>query len=504
MTALAKTRTDSQILPIEAYRQAVDQSDLAISITDPEANILYANDAFSRITGYSREEVIGRNESLLSNRSTPRALYDAMWKNLHGGNSWTGRLLNRRKDGQLYLAELNISPVLDGNGHTTHFLGMHRDITHLHRIECVVRNQKHLIESVVDAAPFVFALLDASGRVLLDNQEYKKLMTDLGEAEPAHTLLDRLQPDWRSQLAANATTCAFNQRETKVERRGQIRWFSCSATLISEQDETADNFFCGSVSTRLLLTIADTTRLHAEQERAQAAALRAMLAEEERIASIRESLSAALFRLEEPMNVMSSAIKLLQRRDPASAALLQDAVDHSRAHIDALRQVIPQDVPEAASVVNLNDLLRDVLQIATPSLLAAGIVVDWRPAHTLPAINGKPLPLRVLFKSLLDNAIEAMSVRGCTRRELGVVTRATADGVLIRIADSGPGLSDEAYLHAFDPFYTSKPGHLGTGLSRAQQVVADHGGFLDLANQIGSGCVATVEFRINGTPGETE
>ena len=58
-------------LPGEAFRMAVDQADLAISITDPKANILFANEAFVRVTGYSREEIVGKNESTLSNKTTP-------------------------------------------------------------------------------------------------------------------------------------------------------------------------------------------------------------------------------------------------------------------------------------------------------------------------------------------------------------------------------------------------------------------------------------------------
>ena len=77
---------------------------------------------------------------------------------------------------------------------------MHRDITEMHRLERVVRNQKKLIESVVDAAPMAFALLDPTGRVILDNQEYKKLVSDLHVKEPAHTLLDSLLPHWREEM----------------------------------------------------------------------------------------------------------------------------------------------------------------------------------------------------------------------------------------------------------------------------------------------------------------
>ena len=155
-------------LPLEVYLQAVSQADLAISITDPAANILFANETFTRVTGYALGEVVGNNESMLSNRTTPREIYQSMWTALMEQRPWSGKLLNRKKSGQLYLAELTISPVVDAAGKTTHYLGMHRDITEFHRLEQMVRNQKALIESVVDAAPIAIALLDRKGRVLLD------------------------------------------------------------------------------------------------------------------------------------------------------------------------------------------------------------------------------------------------------------------------------------------------------------------------------------------------
>ncbi|HNA29665.1 MAG TPA: PAS domain S-box protein, partial [Thiobacillaceae bacterium] len=68
--------------PLEVFRQAVEQSALAISITDAKARILYANPAFQRVTGYGREEVLGHNESLLSYRVTPRIVYESMWAQL--------------------------------------------------------------------------------------------------------------------------------------------------------------------------------------------------------------------------------------------------------------------------------------------------------------------------------------------------------------------------------------------------------------------------------------
>lgn len=501
-TALfAQQRTE---LPPEAYRQAVDQADLAISITDEKANILFANDAFTRVTGYSREEIIGKNESVLSNHTTSRETYDEMWGELSAQRPWSGKLLNRSKDGELYLAELSISPVVGADGKTTHFLGMHRNVTELHRLERLVRNQKMLIETVIDAAPMAFALLDPTGRVILDNHEYKKLITDLRVKEPAHTLLDSLNPHWREQLGNAPAACGFSGREARIDRpAGRARWLSVTASVIDMHGDGADAFLCATGQPGLLLVISDVSNLREEQERARAAGLQATLAEEERTSAIREGLSAALFRMEEPMNVMASAIAVLNRRDPAAADALQHALATSREHMESLRQVIPQSPQEGVVSVNINEILRDILEVSTPRLLGAGITVDWQPAATLPPILGRPLQLRMLFKALLDNAIEAMNIKGWKRRELTLNSELKGGHIVISVLDSGPGIPPDWRHKAFEPFFTAKGGsgrHIGTGLSRVQQVVADHGGIIDLDESPSGGCAAIVEFRIDGDP----
>lgn len=492
------------ILPPEVYRQAVDQAELAISITDAKAKILFANEAFTRVTGYAREEIIGCNESVLSNHTTPDMVYQQLWSELSDQRPWSGKLLNRRKDGELYLAELSISPVVDASGRTTHYLGMHRDITELHRLERVVRNQKELIETVVDAAPIAFALLDPSGRVILDNHEYKKLVTDLRVKEPAHLLLDSLQPAWRETLAATPEACAFVGQEARIDRpAGRARWLSVTTSVIDLHSDNANSYYLPAGQPGLLLVVADISSLREEQERARGAALQAVLAEEERSAAIREGLSAAIFRLEEPMNVMASAVNVLQRRDPAAAEVLQQALSASRDHLEALRQVIPHSPQEILVGVNINEILRDVLEVSTPRLLGAGIVVDWQPAPTLPSILGRPLQLRMLFKALVDNAIEAMNIKGWKRRELTLTSALTHDCIVISVLDSGPGIPEDWRHKAFEPFFTAKSGsgrHIGTGLSRVQQVVADHGGIIDLDESPSGGCAAIVEFRVDGDP----
>jgi len=483
------------------FRHTVDQADTAISITDVHGNILYVNPAFSRVTGYAAGEVIGRNESILSNKTTPPGVYKALWQSISRGEAWSGRLVNRRKDGSKYLAELSISPVTDAGGAIVNYLGMHRDVTAMHRLECEVRNQKALIESVVDAAPMVIAVLDVDDRVVLDNQEYKKLQADLGMAEPAPMLMTAIRAGLELETAKGRRNSgyAFLDREVRLDLPGgkPPRWFSCSGSRVREDDSGADAFFEGGGRDYLLLVAKEITGLRAEQEKVRVAALQVMMAEEDRVSALRESLSAATFRLEGPLNMMASVVAMLARRnggtDPMAVALA-DAMASGQQALAELRAMVPAETREPSGAINVNELLRDVLDLSTRRLLAAGISVNWKPQAMLPTLQGYPNKLRGLFKALIDNAIEAMSTRGWRERELLVITRAQLGGIEIVIEDSGPGIPRERQLKVFEPFYTTKregggqPGHLGTGLPAAQQTAADHGGTIEIDPDKAAGC----------------
>jgi nitrogen fixation negative regulator NifL len=222
------------------------------------------------------------------------------------------------------------------------------------------------------------------------------------------------------------------------------------------------------------------------------ASLQAMLAEEGRINALRETLAAAAFQLEGPVNVMNTVLATLERRGnglPAGEAL-GEALHAAQAAVDTLRSAIPSQSEELPTAVNLNEALHDVLNLATGRMLAAGIRVGWRPQAVLPSINGYPNRLRAMFKALVDNAIEAMNVKGWRERELAVISRSVDGAIEIVIEDSGSGVAAGARLKAFEPFYTTKKngGHLGTGLSSALQVAQDHGGAIEIDPADAGGC----------------
>ncbi len=211
----------SDPLPPRIYFEAVEQSPVAISITDAKADILYVNQAFETLTGYVRDQVRGKNQSMLSSNATPDSPYRQLWRTISIKNTWSGTLVNRTRDGRDYIASLTISPVLDQTGAIAFFLGRHQDVTSEYELEAQLRQQKTRIETVLDAAPVLVVSLDESGKVCLDNHEYKKLLGDLRGREPIDVLRQALDEQARfDPLEAIRAGRSFKDVEVSIEIPG--------------------------------------------------------------------------------------------------------------------------------------------------------------------------------------------------------------------------------------------------------------------------------------------
>ena len=121
---------ERQHLEREGYllSAAVEQASESILITDVDGVIQYVNTAFERLTGFSRNEAIGRNPRMLKSGKHPPAFYAKLWRTIKAGKVWSGQIVNRRKDGKEYVQHLVISPVQFAAGTAIAFVGSARDI----------------------------------------------------------------------------------------------------------------------------------------------------------------------------------------------------------------------------------------------------------------------------------------------------------------------------------------------------------------------------------------
>jgi two-component system sensor histidine kinase/response regulator len=130
---------------------AIEQVAESVVITDAQAKILYVNQAFSRMTGYAREEVLGSSPRLLKSDQQDPAFYRDLWKTITAGQIWHGELINRRKDGSLYTEEMSITPVREGGGAVTHYIAIKQDVTARRAAEDAQQLLAAIVESSEDA-----------------------------------------------------------------------------------------------------------------------------------------------------------------------------------------------------------------------------------------------------------------------------------------------------------------------------------------------------------------
>ncbi|TDD97961.1 PAS domain S-box protein [Flavobacterium cellulosilyticum] len=120
---------------IKQLSQAVEQSPVTIIITNTSGEVEYANPKFYETTGYTVEEILGKNLTIIKTNHTSSDEYKQLWQTISSGNEWFGEFHNRKKDGTLYWESASISPIINSFGKITHYIAIKEDITERKRVE---------------------------------------------------------------------------------------------------------------------------------------------------------------------------------------------------------------------------------------------------------------------------------------------------------------------------------------------------------------------------------
>jgi PAS domain S-box-containing protein len=123
---------------------AIEQSAEGVLITDAQGTIEYVNPAFSRVSGYSRSEALGKNPRILKSGKQGEAYYKRLWTTIRGGEIWQDEITNRRRDGAFYHEQMTITPVRDQRGEITHFIAIKAEVTERKRLELQLRQAQKM------------------------------------------------------------------------------------------------------------------------------------------------------------------------------------------------------------------------------------------------------------------------------------------------------------------------------------------------------------------------
>ncbi|MFM2481671.1 nitrogen fixation negative regulator NifL [Celerinatantimonas sp. YJH-8] len=482
-----------QTLPAELFLQVVEQAPVAISITDLKANICYANQRFSALTGYSLDELKGQNQRMLSSHQTPKSCYETLWQTIISGQSWRGRLVNQTRQGQEYLAEVTIAPVFSKDGEMSHFIGIQRDISEPYRLTQELTNQKAHFEAVLNASDHVTVVFDEQYNVILDNLAYKTLYTDLRGPEPLEFFRHQLQAQHQLELA----TLLTNGESVEIEYwiRGEKRWLSLSCQPLIHVNETVSHYFSESNEGLFILIGQDCTAERQLLVQHHLESLQGQLADSKMLAAIRETLQTAIYQVSQPINLLYAAARLESPLTGPSQAL-NEVLTSAEQALQALKANTPQLKPETGQSIAIETLTEDFILLATSRAkrLLVHLVIDE-------SVSGKLYGQRIRLLSALDLVLEHALIaainggRGDDEHYPQVQIRFDKGELntwRVYIQDNGPILEQSASHRIMQPFYNreSLRDEFGLGLCLARDILLDHQGAMDIEPiQGGGSCV---------------
>lgn len=225
-------------------------------LEEPGPTIVFVNDAFCRMSGYSREELIGKTPMFLHAPTQSRAYLDDLNRELRAGGSFIAELLNRSKEGRDYWVSWSIAPIRDSRGRTTHYLSTGRDITDRKCMDDQLRIADQRYRAIISATGTGYAEIDDRGILLDANDEFARLTgRNTREEVIGKSVVEWTAPHDVERNAAEVRKCADagHVRGLEVDYvtpRGDIIPIEVSAITIRQNGDSRIISFCRDISER--------------------------------------------------------------------------------------------------------------------------------------------------------------------------------------------------------------------------------------------------------------
>ena len=541
---------------LKLFSAAIAQNPLSIIITDTRGVITYTNEAFTSISGYSQQEVMGRNMNTLKSGKHSKSFYKELWETITSGKTWTGEIINKKKSGELFFEQATISPITGNNSKISHFIGIKQDISEQKKKQAELSLSEMRFHDMANLLPQTIFEMNIQGRIIYTNrmgfETFGYTREDFENGVQATMLF---APEEREKVRSNMKNrledVPFDNHEyTGRKKDGTLfpilvytsRIFENETLVgirgivldISERKEAEDQL---QQLNRTLEQRVDERTLDLVKSQQQ-------VIQQEKLASIGQLAAGIAHEINNPLNFIKINFVTQQGNIADILSILNEyraftkQIDSNTVYsselqklhsieqdldLDMLLADIPQIFAESqggferiTTIINsmrnfsykhaldekvlfdMNKGIRDTLIISRNEYrYCADIETDLK---DLPPVPCNPEQMNQVFLNLIINGAHAIaSQKRAANGKIKIATWIDSTSVYCSVADDGPGIPLEVQKHIFEPFFTTKKPGIGTGLGLSISydiVVHKHHGTLTVDCPEEGGTVFTIALPI--------
>lgn len=490
----------------------MDEHDI-VSSTDVKGIITSVNNRFCEISGYSREELIGKNHRILKSGIHNKDFFREMWRKLAKGEIWRGAICNRKKGGEEYWVESTIVPFLDENGKPYKYVSARTDITELRKSE----ERLYRSQSFANIGTWDWNIV--TGEMYWADQIGRMLGTKKSRINSSYeNFIESVHEDDRKKVEKSIKDCIEKGLEYNVEHR--VVWPDGSEHWVLEKGNVvrADN----GEPLHMLGVMQNIDELKA----AQIKLIKAKEEAESANQAKSQFLSSMSHELRTPLNAILGFGQLLKMEIGNSNKSQNENVDEilkAGGHLlDLINEVLDLSKIETGrmelnmEMIDLGDVISGVLQIITPLARKRNIEIKIKSQGSFININellknkqvvkADRTRLRQVLLNLISNAIKYNVNDG----RIIINIRDSDNGMRrISVEDTGKGLTrdqQQKLFVAFERIGAERQGIEGTGIGLVitRKLVELMGGVIGVKSEVGKGSEFWVELEAGKANKESE
>jgi PAS domain S-box-containing protein len=521
----SRVSAEQALMETAALRATLDKHAL-VSVSDARGVIVSTNDLFCAVSGYAREELVGKTHRMLNSGVHPIEFWGEMWRTVISGGVWHAEVCNRRKDGGLCWLDTTVAPFRGADGTIEKFVAVRTDITARKSAEERSGAAEEFLRSAIDSLAAHMVVLSADGGIISVNRAWRDFAlsngaADLDVVEGANYLrvcdaAGRVCPEAKQMGAAIRAVLAGEAEPPPVEYAchapDEQRWFLCSVRGFTRDGERFAVVAHLNI-TPAKLAEAKLAAANLDLNRSREVAESASRAKSEFLANMSHEMRTPLTAilgytdlLRDDPDIAASpdkrghAVETIKCAGEHLLTVINDILDLSKIEADRMT-VETVDTPLVRVLYEVESLMRS-------RAVSKGVTLKAALASPVPAtIRSDPTRLRQILMNLVSNAVK-FTEQGDVGVTASMVGEPGDERLVVDVDDTGPGIGPDQAARLFTAFgqgdstVSRRYGGTGLGLVICRRLANMMGGDVKLLRtEVGKGTCFRLVLPVETVPG---